>query len=300
MEYNPLVGLCCFSGVIFLILVGVPIFVALLAGSLVGFCLIGGLTLALTQFTSAPYYLTGQYTFAVLPLFLLMGVLAGESGIAEGSYNAAVKWLGGIRGGLLMATIGGAAAFSAASSSNVATAALFTKIALPELDKYHFDKRVSVGCIASASGLDALIPPSNITIILCFLTQLSIGKLLVAGIIPGILAGIALAVCVGIIGMINPKAMPKLARKVCWKEKILSLGVIWPILSLFALVIGGIYLGWFAATAGAAIGASGTLLYGAYRRVSIKRLLNAFHQSVLVNAQIWPIVIGGILFSRFL
>jgi C4-dicarboxylate transporter, DctM subunit len=300
VEYGPIVGVCCFTGMMFLILVGVPIFVALLAGSFVGFWLIGGITVALTQFTSAPYYLTGQYTFAVLPLFLLMGVLAGESGIAEGAYNAAVKWLGNIRGGLLVATIGGAAVFSAASSSNVATAALFTKIALPELEKVHFDKKISMGCIAAASGLDSLIPPSNITIILCFLTQLSIGKLLVAGIIPGMVAGACLVICVAILGILNPRSMPKVARQVSWKEKILSLGVIWPIVCLFALVIGGIYLGWFSATAGASMGAFGTLLYGVFRRVSIKRLWNAFHESVLVNAQIWPIVIGGILFSRFL
>jgi len=301
MEYGPLIGVCCFSGMIIMVLVGVPIFISLLATAFVGLWLISGLTSALTYFTSAPYYLTSQYTFAILPLFLLMGVLAGDSGIAQGSYKAAVKWLGRIRGGLLMATIGGAAAFSAASSSNVATAALFTKLALPELEKHHFDRRLSMGCIAGASGLDALIPPSNIAVIICFLTPISIGKLLVAGIIPGILVATALVICILVLGIINPKAIPKVsAGPVSWKEKVLSLGEVWPILCLFLLVIGGIYLGWFAPTSGGAVGAFGALLYAMYRRVSVKRILLSFVETVSVNATIFPIVIGGILFSRFL
>jgi TRAP-type mannitol/chloroaromatic compound transport system permease large subunit len=121
MEYGPLIGVCCFSGMIIMVLVGVPIFISLLATAFVGLWLISGLTSALTYFTSAPYYLTSQYTFAILPLFLLMGVLAGDSGIAQGSYKAAVKWLGRIRGGLLFITIRLLLALLALQCSNCST-----------------------------------------------------------------------------------------------------------------------------------------------------------------------------------
>ena len=218
MEYGAMVAICCLIGMILLVLVGVPIFFSLLASAFAGFWLIGGITFALTQFTNGPYQIASNYSFAVVPLFILMGVLAGDSGIGDDAYDTMFKWFGGIRGGLAITTILAAALFGACSGSNLANAAVFTKIGLPELEKYKYDKRLSMGCIASAAGLDALIPPSIMVVIVCLLVNLSIGKLLIAGIIPGIVLAIGLIIGVMVIATIYPKFAPKVSVRTSGKK----------------------------------------------------------------------------------
>lgn len=300
MELNVIVGICCFLGMMALILIGMPIFLSLLTASLVGLWIIGGPDFALTQFTSGPYRITASYTFAVVPLFLLMGVLAGASGAAEGAYSAVSKWAGGLRGGLLVATVGAAALFGACSGSPTASSAVFCKISLPELDRYKYDKRLSMGCIAIAGTLAALIPPSIAIIIICILVDLSIGKVLVAGIIPGIVMAIALSIGIVVIGITNPKALPKMEASLTIKEKVTSLSGVWPIVILFLIVVGGIYLGIFSPTAAGAVGAFGALLYAILRRMGNKALLESFYETVVMNAQFFPVIIGGFFFSRFI
>ena len=300
MEYNVIVGIGCFLGMMVLILIGTPIFLSLLTTSLVGLWLIGGSDFALTQFTSGPYRITASYTFAVVPLFLLMGVLAGASGAAEGAYSSVSKLMGGIRGGLLIATVGAAALFGACSGSPTASSAVFCKISLPELVRFNYNKRFSMGCIAIAGTLAALIPPSIAIIIICILVDLSIGKVLIAGILPGILMAVALGLCVGIIGLISPSSLPKIDTKLTAKEKIVSLSGIWPIVLLFLLVVGGLYMGIFSPTAAGAVGAFGALVYALFQRMKGKELGKCFHETVVLNAQFFPVILGGYIFSRFI
>ncbi|OGO19650.1 MAG: hypothetical protein A2144_13335 [Chloroflexi bacterium RBG_16_50_9] len=141
-------------------------------------------------------------------MFVLMGIIAGESGIAEDAYNAMSKWVMKIRGGLLMATIGANAVFGACSGIPTGGTIVFTKIALPQLDKYGYDRRLSMACIASAAVLIVLIPPSMPIIITCILVDLSIGRALIAGIVPGILLAVLLSLSLWIVGIINPKRVP--------------------------------------------------------------------------------------------
>ena len=299
MDYEALVAVYCFVGMFVLILVGVPIFISMFLAAFVGYLLVGGPSFALTQFTNAPYQITSNYTFAVVPMFILMGILAAESGIAEEAYYAVSKWFSWIRGGPLMATVGAAALFGACSGASLASAAVFTKIALPELEKYGYDKNLSMGCMAASGGLSSLIPPSIPIIIFCVLTQVSIGKALVAGIVPGILMAILLIFSIWLIGALDKKKIPSVEMRVSWRERFSSLKMIWPILFLFLLVIGGIFAGIFPPTVGGAIGAAGALIYSLLRRIGRRKMLGAFWETVLINAQLFPLVIGGFFFGRF-
>lgn len=300
MGQEALIGLYGFIGMFVLIALGVPIVIAMLISSLVGFWLIGGPHFALTQFTNAPYNITADYGFAVVPMFILMGVLAGETGIAEGSYNALSKWLTTVRGGVLIATIGANALFGACSGINLASNVIFAKIALPELDKYGYDKRVSMACIAAAGVLATLIPPSIPILIFCVLVNISIGRTLIAGIIPGIITTVVLALTVWILGIINPKRIPVANVEISWKEKFSALSQVWPIILLFLLVIGGIYAGIFPPTVGGAIGSGGVLVYALAFKLGKRKIFGSFWETTVVNAQIFPLVMAGFIFSRFI
>jgi C4-dicarboxylate transporter DctM subunit len=300
MDYNSLVAILCFLGMLVLIFLGVPIFICMLAAAIVGFWLVGGASFALTQITNGPYNITSDYTFAVIPMFLLMGILAGESGLAKDAYVAVNRWLSRIRGGSLMATVGASAIFGACSGVELASAAVFTKVSLPELNEYGYDRRTSLGCIAAGGGLSSLIPPSVPIIIFCILAQISIGKALIAGIIPGIIVAFMLISTIGLLGIISPNKIPHVDVKVTWKERFLSLNLLWPIFGLFILVVGGIYAGIFPPIVGGAIGAAGVLIYSIARRVPWKNILNSFWEMVLANAQLFPIIIAGYLFGRFI
>ena len=187
MDHNAWVGLWTFVGMFISLILGVPIFICMLAAAFVGSALIGGWVYTLQQFAAAPYAITSSYTFAVVPLFMLMSVLAADCGVAQAAYDAARKWLGALRGGLLIVTVGAAGMFGAACGSSIATSAVFARMALPELKKYNYDQSISMGCITAGGSLDALIPPNVGTIIVCILVEASIGKALIGGIIPGIL-----------------------------------------------------------------------------------------------------------------
>jgi tripartite ATP-independent transporter DctM subunit len=299
MDYAAWIGLLTFIGMFVLLLLGVPIWLSLAAAAFAGSMLIGGPTYTFQQFSSAPYYITATFNFAVVPLFILMSVLAADCGVAESAYDAASKWMGKLRGGLLIATVFASAVFGACCGMGMAAIAVFTKISLPVLTKNGYDKRLSMGCISTSGALSSLIPPSVPIIIFCILLEQSIGRALVAGIIPGIVYAIFLVLGIAFVGIINPKAIPKSDVHIPWKEKFASLSLTVPIVFVVLLVIGGIYFGIFAPTVGGAIGSVGVLIIAAIRRIKMKTIAGSFYESILINAQIYPMVIGGFLFARF-
>ena len=300
MEYGAWVGLLTFIGMFVVLMLGIPIFICLFAAAFVGSWLIGGPIYTLQQFASAPYHISSSYTFAVVPLFILMSVLAADCGIAQSAYDTARKWLGGLRGGLLMVTVGAAGIFGAACGSSIATSAVFAKTALPELKKYRYDRSVSMGCIAAGGSLDALIPPNVGTIIVCILVDASIGKALVAGIIPGVVYAVLLMMTIQLIGLFKPTAVPKIDISVSWKERFSSLSLILPVVFIVLLIIGGMYLGVFPPTVGGAMGSVGVLIVAAIRRTGIKVIGHSFYEAVLLNTQLFPLIISGFLFARFM
>jgi C4-dicarboxylate transporter, DctM subunit len=295
---EALVAIYCFLGMLVLMALGMPIYVTMLVPSVIGLWIVGGYQFTMTTATNAAYNITASYAFAVVPMFLLMGILAGESGMAEGAYLAMRNWTNKVRGGLLMATIVANALFGAVSGVTLASNAVFTKIALPELDKNGYDRKVSMGCLASASVVSVLIPPSIPIVIFAILTDIAVGKALVAGIVPGIITTIVLCGVVWGIGKISPNKIPVTNLVISWRERWSSMTLMWPILIIFVLIMGGMLAGVFPSTVGGAVGALGVLIYALFMKMKWKQLRNSFREMVLMNASIFVIIIGGFVFSR--
>lgn len=280
---------------------GVHIGVALGLGGLLGMWLTIGPFAALGQLATVPFSTTNSFTLAIIPLFILMGSLATQAGITTDLYKAAYNWLGRLRGGLAMATTLASAAFGAASGSTIVNAAVFTRIALPEMTRFGYDRKLSAGCIAASGTLACLIPPSILMVIYAIITEQSIARLLIAGVLPGILSAGMFILCIHVLVRRNPSLAPQPDISITWGERFRSLYGIWGIAALFLLVIGGIYSGYFTPTYAGAIGAFGAFVIVLLkRRLNGPALLETFKDAASTTSVIFIIVIGGILFARFL
>ena len=292
------------------ILIFLLLFVLLAAGMPIGFAmgtagLVGSMVMidfdaALALLGQTAYETTITYELGVVPLFVLMGYFASSSGLSESLYRACNVWLGHRRGGLALATIGGCGAFAAICGSSLATAATMSQVALPEMRRYNYDESLATGSIAAGGTIGILIPPSVILVLYGILTESNIGDLFLAGIIPGILTVIAFMVTISIVTRINPEVGPR-GQKRTFKEKMTAFKDVWGTVLLFALVIGGIYLGWFSPEEAAGIGAIGALVLGMLaRKMSVKIFLQCTMETVRTTAMIFTILIGAIVFNNFL
>ena len=280
---------------------GVHIGVALGLCGFIGIYLTVGPDAAAAQLAAVPFGTTNSFTLAVIPLFILMGSFATEAAITTDLFRTAYLWLGRLRGGLAMATVMSSAAFGAASGSTIVNAAVFTKMAMPEMTRFGYDVRLSAGCIAAAGTLAALIPPSILMVVYGVITEQSIGKLLIAGIVPGVLT--ALIYCSGIyvIARWRPALAPLANIKITWAERWRSLYGVSGIAVLFVLVVGGIYGGYFSATYAGAVGAFGAFIIALVkRRLGFGSLVEVLKEAAVTTSVIFIIVVGGILFARFL
>ena len=264
-----------------------------------------GIALLLGPGQSMSVFATGTHEFitnsqiSVLPLFLMMGVLAAAAGLAEDIYNLAHSILGGLRGGLALATIGGCAGFGAVTGSSIATAATIGKVALPEMNRRGYATGLSTGCVAAGGTLGALVPPSGVLVMYSFLTEVSIGQLFVAAIIPGLLAALLYMLTVGIYVRVVPSSAPP-AHSVNWREmgRAFRRGV--TVIGLFVLVMGGIYTGIFTATEAASVGAVAAFLIALYRgRLKGAAFWNVMGETASITAMIYALIIGGLTFSFF-
>jgi C4-dicarboxylate transporter DctM subunit len=280
---------------------GVHIGVALGLCGFLGIYLSVGPDAAYAQLATIPFSTTNSFTLAVIPLFILMGSLATVAAITTDLFRAAYVWLGRLRGGLAMATVMSSAAFGAASGSTIVNAAVFTRMAMPEMTRFGYDVRLSSGCIAAAGTIASLIPPSILMVIYGVITEQSIGKLLIAGVVPGVLT--AMIYCAGIYAMARwrPALAPLAKLDFTWGERWRSLYGVSGILMLFALVVGGIYGGYFAPTYAGAVGAFGALVIAlGKRRLGFGSLIEVLKDAAVTTSVIFIIVVGGILFARFL
>ena len=245
-------------------------------------------------------YETGMsYTLSVIPLFILMGNFVVRARMSDELYHAAYTFLGHRRGGLAMSTIVACAGFGAICGSSIATAATFTKVSYPSMRKYGYSDTLAAGSIAAGGTLGILIPPSVIMVIYGIMTETSIGKLLIAGVIPGLVATVLLCVAVMWITWRDPTAGPP-AETHPWSERIAAIKYVWPVVALFVLVIGGIYVGAFTATEGAGIGAGGAFLFAAARRaLSWRVLAEVLVESARTTSMLFMILIGALLFANF-
>lgn len=297
-----IVGVLGFVIMFVMIMIGVPIFLGMLAVAFVGIWVIAGPNMVWVQFTQAPISTAASFNYAVLPLFMLLGTLAGESGIASGALAAMRKWLGKSRGGILMAIVGANAVFGACSGVSVAGSIVFGKMALPDLEKQGYDRSLSLGVIVSAGTLGVLIPPSTAVMMFCILTELSIGTALVGGIGPAFIMIALYYVTIKAIAKFRPGMIPPPApedAQVSLKEKMGTLKLLIPIVLLFAIIIGGAFFGWFAATVGGAIGALAVTVYALVKKVPIKLIARQFWEAATMNAGIFPILVAGTILGRF-
>jgi C4-dicarboxylate transporter, DctM subunit len=248
------------------------------------------------------YSSTATFSLAALPLFMLMGNLAVYADLSKDCYDSARAWLGRIPGGLAIATVYACAIFGAASGSGLAEAAVFSKIAVPEMLRAGYNKRMAVGVVAAASGVDALIPPSILMVIFGVLTQTSIGQLLVAGILPGILYAVIFAAAIMLWCYLLPSYAPKSGDcDTSWKARITSLRGVWGILALFALVLGSIYVGWATPDEAAGVGVVGSFLLVLIRkRYSWLNLKAAAIESAKASAMIFLLVGSATIFTTFI
>ena len=280
---------------------GAHIGVALGLAGFLGIYLTVGPDAAFAQLAAIPFSTTNSFTLAVIPLFILMGSFASAAGIVAELFRTAYLWLGALRGGLAMATVMSSAAFGAASGSTIVNAAVFTKMAMPEMTRFGYDVRLSSGCIAAAGTLAALIPPSILMVIYGIITEQSIGKLLIAGIIPGILTAFIYCGGIYLIARWRPDVAPLAKIDARWADRWRSLYGVSGIAVLFALVVGGIYGGYFPATYAGAVGAFGAFVIAILRRrINIGSLTEVLKEAALTTSVIFIIVVGGMLFARFL
>jgi C4-dicarboxylate transporter DctM subunit len=285
---------------VFLFLTRMPVaFVMALIGFL-GFAYMTSWDAALSILGKDFWVMFSSYNLTVVPMFVLMGTLAFYSGIGGRLYKAAHKFLGQLPGGLAIATCYACAAFGACCGSTTAGAAAMGKVILPEMKKYNYDPSLATACVASAGSLAILIPPSTILIIYGIMTEESIGKLFAAGILPGILLATLFALTVYIICRRNPGLGPA-GVKATWKERVASLAGVIEMLILFALVMGGLFAGWFTPTEAGAGGAAGALMIALARRmITWRGFIESLVETTRITTMVFVIVTGATIFGHFM
>src|SRR5277367_6676523 len=241
-----------------------------------------------------------DYTFGVIPMFLLMGAFVTTSGMSRELFGAANTFVGHLRGGLGIATIVACAGFAAISGSSVATAATFSTVAYPEMRRYDYPQSFATGVIAAGGTLGAMFPPSTVLAVYGIITEQDIGRLFIAGIIPGLLAASMDMLTVVVIGRLRPDFLP-VAPRHSWKERLTGLRDVWAMLLLFVFVIGGLYGGLFTPTEAGGVGASGAFLIGVARgKLSRADIRRSLLQAVRTAAAVLTVLIGALLFGYFL
>jgi len=295
--YIGLVRIGCFLS---LVILGMPV---AFAGALIGgagIFVLKGLDGVIGALGYLPFALTSKYTFGVIPMFVLMGFFASEAGLATNVYYAIKQWIGHISGGLAIATVFGCAAFGATSGSSTASAAVFGKIAIPELRKNNYDRTLAAGTVAASGTLASIIPPSMLIVIYGLLTEESVAELLVAGVIPGILSAAIYAVMLWCRIKLDPRLGPPMTPS-HWKERLNSLKGTWGMALIFVLLVGGIYTGVFTPTEAGAVAAFSSFLVAlALRELTFSRFKAALIQTGSITVMVFAVLVGTLIFMHFL
>ncbi len=297
------VGMIAIIVFMILLFLGIPVSACMGLISIVGIWMIKGGSSALGQAASGPFSSVGQYTLTVMPLFIIMGSFAGLAGFAVEGFNLAKKWLEGIPGGIIHATIIGATAFGAATGSGAASCAILTKLTIPEMLKQGVKKGMAIGVVASASTLAIMIPPSSAFVIYAMLTGNSVGKLLIAGIVPGLIGGAMIMIMVAIRCKLDPSqtGYARGMNQTPWKTRFAMIPRAWGLMTLALVIVGGLYTGIFTPTEAGSIGAFAALLgvlvtrNGNWRNIS-----QLLYEGGGLTAQILFILMGGMMFSTLM
>jgi tripartite ATP-independent transporter DctM subunit len=294
------VAIIGFAALFVMMLLRVPIGMAMGLVGVTGFGYVVGGYPALKMVGQTSMRTVTDYTFGVIPMFLLMGAFVSNSGMSRELFRAANSFLGHLRGGLGIATIAACGGFAAISGSSVATAATFSTVAYPEMRRYGYPQSFATGVIAAGGTLGAMLPPSTVLAVYGIITEQDIGKLFIAGILPGLLAATMYICTVVIIGWVKPDFLPR-APVHAWKERLEGVRNIWAMLLLFVFVIGGLYGGLFTPTEAGGMGAGGAFLIGVLRRrLDGKEIRRSLLQATRTAAAVFTVLIGALLFGYFL
>lgn len=284
-----------------LLFLGMPIAFVMMFVGFLGIWALTSIDAALPVVAQTVYGVASHYPYTIIPLFILMGGFAGTAGITRELYETFDKWFRKLPGGLGVATIAACAGFAAVSGSSVAAAAAMGNVALPEMRRFGYSPKLATGVIAAGGTLSFLIPPSLGFVVFGMLTEQSIGKLLIAGIMPGILLSLAYIAVVIIQVKTNPSLAPVTEGKVTFKEKILAVKGVWETLLVFFIVMGGIYFGYINPTEAGAIGATALMIIVLLkRRLTLKALFTSLLEMARISVMVLFLVSGATVFSYFL
>jgi tripartite ATP-independent transporter DctM subunit len=293
------IGLLGVTGLLLLILLRVPIAIALATAGLLGYAALDGWSPALKMLGLVPYQLASAYSLSVIPLFILMGAVASRANMAAELFQACNGLFSGIRGALANATIGACALFGAICGSSIATAATFSKVAIPEMRRHGYEPAFAAGAVASAGTLDVLIPPSVLTAIYAIAAEQSLPKLYAAAFVPGFVLAALYVLAVFAVAWVKPEWVPRV-KAMPLRARLRAAVGMWKLGVLFFFAVFGIYLGWFSPTEAAAIAAFVAILIAfGTRAMSWRGLVDGLLEAAYTTAAIFFIVVGAFIFSRF-
>jgi tripartite ATP-independent transporter DctM subunit len=295
----PLVGVLGFAAVILLVMLRLPVAIAMGLVGFVGLTLTEGLDTSGFMIGRTTFEAVFPYSLSIVPLFIAMGVFAGHAGLSRSLYTFVASLVGHLRGGLAMATVGGCAIFGAVSGSGIATTATMGRVALPEMRRHGYGDSLATASVAAGGTLGVIIPPSILFVIYGLATEQSIGKLFLAGVLPGILGMLLYGLAVAYAVRRSAEAGPAGERH-GWPERWRSFLGVWQVVALFCVVLGGLYLGWFSPTEAAAVGAVGAMALAlASGRLNRRVLASGITETALTSGMIFVILIGAGIFNAF-
>lgn len=302
---SPLViSLSSIALMLVLIALRVPIGVALGGTAFLGLWYLRNFNVALSVLSDTPFIFAANWDLSAIPMFLLMGVIAGNSGIGTALFRAANAWMGRLPGGLAVATNWASAGFGAASGSSIAAAAVMARLAIPEMLKHKYDRGLATGVVAAGGTLDALIPPSIVFVLYGIFAEVSVVKLLLAGILPGLLTAFVYMVMIVVRCSLNPSLAPPIRHDdnaALWRERWASLGGVWPILALIFGVMAGLYSGTFSPTETGAAGALLATVIGVVQgKLSLKGFIDSLKDAAATTAALFFVGVGAVIYTKFL
>lgn len=282
-----------------LFILGLEIGFAMALAGFIGFAAIVNVDAALNLVAKDIYSVLSSYGFTVIPMFVLMGQVGASGGVARSLYDSGYKFLGHIPGGLAIGTVAAATAFKAICGSSPATAATFASIAVPEMDRYGYDKRLSCGTVATVGTLGILIPPSVVLIIYGILTETSIGKLFLAGIIPGLMVAFSFVITLLVWSMVNPTLSPR-AEKSSWRDRFTSLPPVLGTLAIFLIVVGGLMKGFFTPTEAGSVGTVAVLFLTLFKKdMNLKKFIKAISETLRIACMVMMLIAGATILGHF-
>ncbi len=296
---NFTLGLVGCVALLVLVVVGVRVYLAAALVGLLGCVAIIGWAPGAGLVGTIPHSKSVNYTLSVLPMFILIGYLAFYAGMTQSLFEAAKAWMGWMPGGLAIATVFAVAAFSAVSGASTAAAAVFARVAIPEMLKANYDKRLASGVVAAGGTLDALIPPSAIMVVYAIIVEASIGKLLIAGFIPGLISALCYAGIVIVWSIINPKVGAPI-RGYTWQQRFTSLPGTLPVIGVIVIIFSAMFFGWATPTEAGALGAFVVFIVALMNRMKFSQLNEALLETAKLTVMIFAIIWGILIFVRFL